>query len=59
MSGFSIYLCIGKYGGFGIRFDGPVLRVVCGYVSFAVILRDIEQDMQSLMDLSKASNGRQ
>lgn len=50
MNGLSFYICIGKYGGWRFGFDGPALRVVLGWVAIVIALRDIEQDLKTLLD---------
>lgn len=54
MDGFSFYFCIGKYGGFRYEVFGPCIRVVLGWVSFAVGFWDIERDFAELVAVIKA-----
>jgi len=65
MNGFTFYFCVGKYGGWKFEFDGPALRLVCGWIAIVFALRDIEQDMQTLvkaankpLDLTTKSSGK-
>jgi len=55
MNGLTLYVCIGKYGGWRFGFDGPALRIVCGWLAIAIAARDIEQDIHTLLE---AVNGR-
>lgn len=57
MTGLSSYLCFGKYEGWWFGRDGPGLRLVLGWVSFAVMLSDLERDLKDLkttMELATA-----
>ena len=57
MNGLSFYICIGKYGGWRFGFDGPALRVVLGWVAIVITLRDIEQDVKTLLDALNEERG--
>ena len=57
MNGFSIYLCIGKYGGWTFGFDGPAFRIVLGWIGFCICLRDIERDVEALLDIIELHEG--
>ena len=59
MNGFTVYLCIGKWGGLWIGKDGPwVLRIVLGWVSFCVGFWDMERDMAELLVALKISDSK-
>jgi len=53
MNGFTFYFCVGKYGGWRFGFDGPALRIVCGWIAVVFALRDIEQDIKTLLEAAK------
>ena len=55
MNGFTFYICFGKYGGWRCGFDGPALRIVCGWVAIVIALRDIEQDIQILIQAANTA----
>lgn len=40
--GLTIYICFGRYGGFGIRRDMGI-RITLGWVSVALVFLDIER----------------
>lgn len=40
--GLSAYVCIGRYGGFGYRRDGDLLRVTLGWIVFGFASCDLE-----------------
>ena len=41
--GFTFYFVVGRYGKFGIRIDGPSLRITLGWIALSFILYDIER----------------
>lgn len=43
MNGISIYVCIGSYAGFKKEISGSTFRIVLGWISFAIILKDLEK----------------
>lgn len=49
MSGISVYVAVGRYGGFGVRRDCGV-RIVLGWVALAFVLADIEILMQRVLE---------
>lgn len=54
MSGVSFYICIGPYGGFGMRRDCGI-RVVLGWMCIALIFVDIEVMMGAVAKKIKES----
>lgn len=53
MDGFSFYFCIGKYGGFRYEVFGLCIRIVLGWISFAVGFWDIERDFSEMVAVIK------
>jgi hypothetical protein len=51
--GFSILLCIGRSGGWGIRRDGPALRVHMGPVAIDFVCRDFQRQVVHLVDAAE------
>lgn len=43
MSGFSLYFCVGRYGGWRFVKDGPALRITLGWVGVAILFFDLER----------------
>lgn len=41
--GLSLYVCIGWYGGFKLRRDGPSIRLTLGFIGIGFLWRDIER----------------
>jgi hypothetical protein len=35
-------MCAGRYAGWGVRRDGPGLRIVLGWIAFLLLPRDLE-----------------
>ena len=48
--GLTFYICFGSYGGFGINTDDLGFRVTLGFVSVAVVPRDIENLVHNIKD---------
>lgn len=42
MKGLTLYIAIGRYGGFRVIKDGPSLRLILGWVAFGVMAVDLE-----------------
>lgn len=42
LPGLSAYACVGRYGGFGCRRDGGLLRVTLGWIVFGFAACDLE-----------------
>jgi len=49
MKGLTFYICFGRYGGFGYNKDGNSFRITLGWVSFCVMLLDIEVMLHKLV----------
>jgi len=47
--GLTFYVCVGRYAGFTVRFDLGV-RVILGWVCFALIFRDVEMFVDAAAD---------
>ena len=47
--GLTLYMCIGKYAGFGYRVDGPSFRITLGWISFSIGFFDIERACVKVM----------
>ena len=59
MNGLTFYICIGKYGGFGIRPDGPALRIVLGWICICFMLTDIEIILDDVYKLLQQQDKQQ
>lgn len=46
MDGLTIYFCFGRYAGFQIIKDGPVLRFIFGWASVGIMARDLELHLE-------------
>lgn len=61
MTGFTIYLCFGRYAGFKVTRDGFVLRVILGWMSIGFMMRDIElwlEDVHRILGERKRAKAR-
>lgn len=51
MNGISFYICISDYKGFRILLRKHKIRIVFGFLSVTLILRDIEKDIGFLVQI--------
>lgn len=49
MKGYTFYICFGKYGGFNFEFNKRTKRICLGFISIALINKDIERLLYNLI----------
>jgi len=59
MDGLTFYVCFGKGVGFNWYGKFPLFRIVLGYISIVIVMRDLERDFVRITNYIKKLKKRE